>query len=99
MKSKIKLTMLFLLAGVLITSLGAAIGPQQPTAQTAQPTLIPPITLVPATPIIVVPDTGDGTVSQTLILFGLLALIVVITLFVVYIAMNRSNTPPGPPPP
>ena len=81
-------------------SMGAVIGPEQPSAQD-QPTLVPPGTpiIVPGTPIIVVPTSGDGTMTQTLILFGILALIVVVVLLVVYLSMSRSNTPPGPPPP
>ena len=97
MNPKFKLPILLLLAGVLLTSLGAVIGPQQPSVQT-QPTLAPvtPI-IVPGTPIVIVPETGEGTMTQTLILFGLLALLVVVILLVVYLAMNRSSTPPGPP--
>ena len=94
MKSKITLALLLLLAGVFLSTYvsvaaqsrdrAAVIGPEQITV--VPPTQAPPGTpiIIPGTPIVVIPGTGDGTATQTLILFGLLVLIVVVVLFVVY---------------
>lgn len=99
-----------LLAGFVLLLAGlyaSGCGPVQIPTDIAIPSALPPIagtiianppqaTAAPANTEAVAPGTEDGSSGENLLLYAMLALFVVFTLFGVFILLGRPGRTPGP---